>query len=64
MNLPIGQYDTSQAVNLGTNRWQVTPALALSHRMGRWITELYAGVWLFSDNTEFLEDNTLYLSCV
>jgi len=59
VSMPIGQYEQDRAINLGSNRWQVTPALALSHRMGRWTAEAYAGLWLFSDNTALLGDNVL-----
>jgi hypothetical protein len=50
---PTGQYDPSKLVNIGTNRWTLKPELGLSHPAGRWFVELYGGVWLFADNTDF-----------
>ena len=59
LKVPIGQYDPSKLVNLGSNRWQVAPAVALSHWIGRVTLEAYALAWLFSDNTALLGDNVL-----
>ena len=55
---PLGQYDKTKVINLGSNRWSVKPELGVSHAMGRWVVELMAGVWLFSDNTEFAGGRT------
>lgn len=59
VKVPIGQYDPDKLVNLGSNRWQVAPALALSHWIGRLSLEGYAIAWLFSDNTALLGENVL-----
>jgi hypothetical protein len=59
LKVPIGQYDSERLVNLGSNRWQVAPALALSHWIGDFTLEAYAGMWAFSDNTSQLGDNVL-----
>ena len=50
---PLGQYDPEKLINLGTNRWSVKPEVALSQAIGKWTVEAYAGVWLFSNNTNF-----------
>jgi hypothetical protein len=50
---PYGQYFPDKLINLGANRWAFKPELGLSHPTGKWILELYAGVWLFTDNTDF-----------
>lgn len=59
VSLPIGQYDDQRAINLGSNRWQIVPALALSHRWQRLIAEAYAGAWLSTDNENQFGGNTL-----
>jgi hypothetical protein len=59
ISIPIGQYDASKRVNLGANRWGVKPELGISHRFGKWYAELYSGIWLISDNNQFLETSTL-----
>ena len=51
--VPVGEYDPSKLINLGTNRWAVKPELGLSLPAGRWDLELYGGVWLFGDNDDF-----------
>ena len=50
---PFGLYDESKLLNLGSNRWAVKPEIGLSHAAGRWIMEAMAGIWLFTDNTNF-----------
>jgi hypothetical protein len=50
---PFGQYDQAKLINLGTNRWVFKPELGLSHPLGRWDIELYAGAWLFTANDEY-----------
>jgi hypothetical protein len=50
---PLGQYDDSKLLNLGSNRWAVKPEIGLSRAAGRWIVEVMAGIWLFTDNRDF-----------
>lgn len=50
---PLGQYDPAKLINVGTNRWSFKPEVGLSHALGRWTLEAYAGVWLFTDNKNF-----------
>jgi len=51
---PTGQYDPRRLVNLGSNRWAFKPELGLSHPIGDWTLELIGGVWLFTDNDNFI----------
>lgn len=54
MVAPLGQYDAGRLINLGANRWGFRPELGLSHTFSkRWRGDLYAGTWLFTDNTNF-----------
>ena len=55
---PLGQYDSTKFINIGTNRWSFRPELGLARAYGRWVVELMAGVWLFTDNTEFAGGRT------
>lgn len=50
---PLGDYDGTKLVNLGTNRWAFKPELGLSHPIGNWDLELYAGAWVFDENDDF-----------
>jgi hypothetical protein len=55
---PMGQYDATRAVNLGTNRWSFKPELGLSQALGPLTLELTAGATLYTDNTNFLGGRT------
>jgi hypothetical protein len=58
LGVPLGQYDPDRLVNLGSNRWTISPQLGVSHVAGRLFIEASAGVWLFTDNGEFLGAST------
>ena len=58
-SVPIGQYGPENLVNIGTNRWGVKPELGFSKRQGSWYLEMYAGVWFFTENQEYLKDLTM-----
>ena len=56
--MPLGQYDSPKLINIGNNRWAVKPEIGVSRAYGKWVVEGMAGVWLFSDNTEFVGGRT------
>jgi hypothetical protein len=53
MQLPLGQYDASKVINLGSNRWVFSPQIGIWHVVDRFTFEAYAGIWFFTDNREF-----------
>ena len=55
---PLGRYDSSKVVNIGTNRWSVKPEIGVSKALGPWTLEAAAGATFFSDNDEFLGNGT------
>lgn len=55
---PLGQYDDSKVINLGSNRWSVKSELGIARGVGPWILELMGGVWMFTDNNDFLGGRT------
>ena len=55
---PLGQYDSAKLINLGTNRWSFKPEVGVRAPHGQWVVEAMAGVWLFTDNTNFVGGNT------
>jgi hypothetical protein len=55
---PLGQYDSTRVVNLGTNRWTFKPEIGASKALGRWILELQAAVAFYTDNTDFYNGHT------
>jgi hypothetical protein len=56
--LPLGQYDPDKLVNIGTNRFSFKPELGVSKNWGQLITELTAGVTLFTINHDFFGGKT------
>jgi hypothetical protein len=58
LTAPLGQYDSTHVVNLGTNRWSAKPEIGLSQAVGPWTFELNAaGTW-FTKNDDFFGGNT------
>jgi hypothetical protein len=45
---PTGQYDPTELVNIGSNRWGFKPELGFSQRRGHWLFDTYGGVWFFT----------------
>ena len=57
---PTGQFFSNKLINLGTNRWSFKPELGLSYAVGKqWFIDLYAGVWLFTNNASFYPGTSL-----
>ena len=50
VSLPVGQYDSSRFINIGTNRWAFKPQIGVSQPIGHWYLECFGGVWLFAEN--------------
>lgn len=57
VSVPVGQYDSSKLVNLGTNRWFFKPEIGASKALGRWTVEAQAAVTFFSTNDDFFGGN-------
>jgi len=55
---PTGQYDSSKLINIGQNRWAFKPEIGVSQPIGNWFTDAIAGVWLFTDNTNYFGGKT------
>ena len=53
-SVPLGQYDESRVVNLGSNRWGLKPELGMSRAEGRWTFELAGSATFFGENSSFL----------
>ena len=60
---PVGQYDNTQSLNLGQNRWYGRIGTPIVWQLGPWIParrttlEIFPSVWLFGDNDDFVGDN-------
>jgi len=57
VSVPVGQYDASRLVNIGTNRWFFRPEIGASQALGPWTLEAQAAVTLFTDNDDFFGGN-------
>jgi hypothetical protein len=56
---PLGQYDESRLVNIGTNRWSFKPEVGVSKAVGPWTLEIAAAAMFFTDNDDFFGGNAL-----
>lgn len=50
---PTGQYDPGRIINIGAHKWSVKPEVGVSRATGKWAIEGAAGVWLYSQNSQF-----------
>jgi len=55
---PLGVYDSTKLINIGNNRWSVKSEVGFSRQNGKWVLEAMAGIWLFTDNTDFYGGRT------
>ncbi len=58
VSVPLGQYDSSRVINLGTNRWSFKPELGVSKALGPVTLEASAAATFYTDNTDFLGGRT------
>ncbi len=60
LTLPLGQYDNTQSLNLGQNRWYGRIGTPIVWQLGSWVPdrrttlEIFPSVWLFGDNDDFV----------
>ncbi len=57
--LPLGQYDPTKLLNLGSHRWVFRPQFGVSQTVSRWVLEAMLAGWFYTDNTDFVNGNTL-----
>jgi hypothetical protein len=60
VSFPLGQYDNTQSLNLGQNRWYGRIGTPMIWQLGPWIPdrrttlEIFPSVWFFGDNDDFV----------
>ncbi|HFZ8995806.1 TPA: transporter [Citrobacter freundii] len=59
LTVPDGQYDKHQVLNSGANRWVFKPELAFGYPIGPVWLELNSWVSFYTDNDDYLGNNTL-----
>jgi hypothetical protein len=58
--IPIGEYDSSQSLNIGQNRWYGRIGSPIVWQLGEWVPgrrttlEFLPAVWFFGDNTDYV----------
>ena len=50
--MPLGQYDPSKLINLGSNRWVFRPRVGFSGRVKRFTLEAMFDAYFFTENSE------------
>jgi hypothetical protein len=57
---PLGNYDNTKLLNLGANRWALRTGIGISYIFSnKIILEAQANTWLFTENKEFFNGNTI-----
>ena len=59
VTVPLGQYDSTKLLNVGTNRWSFKPELGVSKALGPVIVELIPAITFFTINDDFFGGKTL-----
>ena len=57
VSVPVGQYDSTKLINIGTNRWSFKPEIGVSKALGALTLEFQVGVTLFTTNDDFFNGN-------
>jgi hypothetical protein len=57
--LPTGQYDSTRLINVGAHRWAFKPEVGISKRWGRWVSDWYAGAWVFTSNRQWFPGSSV-----
>ena len=59
VQLPTGDYMNDKLINLGNNRFTFRPQIGVTHKRGKWSTEVTGMVALYTDNDDFFNGNKL-----
>jgi hypothetical protein len=58
-SVPTGFYLRDKLINIGSHRWGFKPEVGISKRFNRLYAETYTGVWLYTNNSDYLGNKTL-----
>jgi hypothetical protein len=58
VSVPLGQYDDTRLVNIGTNRWFFKPSFGVSKTEGPWTLEATAAATFYTNNSDFFGGHT------
>ena len=59
VSVPTGLYYKDKRINLGSHRWAIKPEVGISKRFKRVYAEAYSGVWFYTNNNQYLINQTL-----
>ena len=57
--MPTGEYSKERLINLGKNQWVIRPQLGVTHRRGKWTTELTGSIFFYTNNNNFWKNTRL-----
>jgi hypothetical protein len=57
VSAPLGQYDSSRLLNIGTHRWSFKPEVGGSKAVGPWTFEMSAAATFYTENNDFFGGN-------
>jgi hypothetical protein len=53
LTAPLGVYDSSKLINIGTNRWSLEPGFGISQAIQEWTLEASVAAVFYTDNEDF-----------
>jgi hypothetical protein len=53
VQLPTGEYFNDKLINLGNNRYSISPQIGVVHNRGKWSTEFSASASFYTNNDDF-----------
>jgi hypothetical protein len=53
VSMPVGQYDPTRLINIGSHRWSIKPEIGASQAFGAWVLEGKAAVTAYGTNDDF-----------
>lgn len=59
VQLPTGEYFGEKLINIGSNRYAITPQFGVIHTRGKWSMELSASANFYTDNADFFHGKRL-----
>tara|TARA_R110000850_G_scaffold73969_5_gene162221 strand:- start:479 stop:1399 length:921 start_codon:yes stop_codon:yes gene_type:complete len=59
VHIPTGHYLDDKLLNIGTNRYTIRPQIGVVKTWNNWSLDVTGSTWIFTDNDEFWNGNTL-----
>ena len=59
VEFPTGYYMNDKLINIGSNRYTIRPQIGIVHDHEKWSLELTGSIWLYTENNDFYNGNSL-----